>query len=345
MISMNTLLVGLLVAMSATFAPAQGCEPIRFTTPRLGAEGELYQQAHEWRLTVGLRRLTADEWFVDSEIRNDLSLMGRAPEVNIHTLLVDVAYGVTSRSRVRVALPISRGKLTRLWADSAQHTQSASGLGDLSVLADVWLFEPRSHATGNIALGLGVKVPTGKYDTPSRFYRATSSVAFPADQSIQLGDGGWGIILQGDAFKRITERASVYGAGSYLANPRGHTDVESQPGSKVYLAVPDIYSLRAGGAYDLWRDQGVSGSLGVRVDGLPVHDLLGGGGRAYRRPGYALLAEPGLAVSRGRNTYTLSVPVRLHANRLKSELERSTGAINGGDFAKYLVFAGYSHRF
>jgi len=39
------------------------------------------------------------------------------------------------------------------------------------------------------------------------------------------------------------------------------------------------------------------------------------------------------------------VPVRMWVNREKSELEQSTGQLNGGGFAKYLVFASYAWRF
>ena len=48
----------------------------------------------------------------------------------------------------------------------------------------------------------------------------------------------------------------------------------------------------------------------------------------------------------GRGTLTLSVPYRVAVNRKKSLLEQQTAnAVNGGGFAKYLVFAAYSHRF
>jgi hypothetical protein len=57
-------------------------------------------------------------------------------------------------------------------------------------------------------------------------------------------------------------------------------------------------------------------------------------------------ADPGLSLTRGKGTFTLSVPYRLAVNRKKSLFEQETAtAVNGGGFAKYLVFAGYSYRF
>lgn len=48
-----------------------------------------------------------------------------------------------------------------------------------------------------------------------------------------------------------------------------------------------------------------------------------------------------------KNTITLSVAWRVKVNRMKSLLEQQPGApvINGGGFAKYLVFASYARRF
>jgi len=46
-------------------ATAQGCEPIRFTTPiDLGAEGRAYQRAHQWQFTLAYRRLHSNEFLV-----------------------------------------------------------------------------------------------------------------------------------------------------------------------------------------------------------------------------------------------------------------------------------------
>jgi hypothetical protein len=42
---------------------------------------------------------------------------------------------------------------------------------------------------------------------------------------------------------------------------------------------------------------------------------------------------------------TLSVPLRLHADRQQSVFEQQNNQHIGGGFAKFLIFAGYSHRF
>jgi hypothetical protein len=130
-----------------------------------------------------------------------------------------------------------------------------------------------------------------------------------------------------------------------MASPKARTDVEWKPNSGEYWSVPDVYSARLGGAFSLWPDQGLSVSLGGRVDGIPVHDLLGGGDwDTIKRTSYVAFADPGASLTRGKGTLTLSVPVRLMVDRQKSVYERRTNTLNAGGFARYLVFASYSHR-
>jgi hypothetical protein len=310
----------------------------------LGAQGEAYERKHEWRVTLGYRRLTADEWFVGTEDRSDLAPFGVSPIIKQHTVVAGISFAVSNQLSLRVSVPFSTGTLARVWPDSATHSQAASGVGDISVVANAWILDPRAHTDGNISIGLGVKTPTGKHNSRSTIYRASGSAPFAADPSIQMGDGGWGIILQADAFRRVLDRAYAYASGSYTSNPKARTDVEPAPGYGTTWSVPDSYSGRLGMAYSLWEDQGVSVSLGARLDGLPVHDILGSGDNAARRPGYVIYADPGIALSRGRDNFTLSVPLRLRAERLESDWERQKNLRAGGAFAKYLIFAGYTRR-
>jgi len=81
------------------------------------------------------------------------------------------------------------------------------------------------------------------------------------------------------------------------------------------------------------------------VDGIPVRDFLGGGDHVtLKRSSFVVLADPGLSLTRGRGTLTASVPYRMFVDRQKSLLEQHTNEINGGGFAKYLVFLSYTHR-
>ena len=60
---------------------AQGCEPIRFSNPSLGAQGESYQEAHQWQLTIGYRRLYSNQWYAGNS--------GNTSEPHLHIHLMN----------------------------------------------------------------------------------------------------------------------------------------------------------------------------------------------------------------------------------------------------------------
>ena len=336
----------LIVSSVSGRVDAQGCEPIRFTTPvNLGGEGQAYQPGREWQLTLAYRRLVSNEWFVGQDENSALAPGGKSPEFRIHTFVADVAYSISDRYRLRVSVPVSSGSLSRTWPDKAVHEQTATGIGDVTLMAEAWTLKPRTHERGNIAVGVGIKVPTGSHTIPSQFYTAAGPVYFPADQTIQPGDGGWGVLLETRAFRQITERAHAYGFASYMINPKARSDVQWVPASGQHWSVPDVYSGRLGAAFSVLPDQGLTMSLGARIDGIPIHDLIGGGDDdTIKRTAYVIFADPGLSYARGRSIVTLSVPYRLAVNRQKSLFEQRTNALNAGGFAKHLVFASYTHR-
>jgi hypothetical protein len=163
------------------------------------------------------------------------------------------------------------------------------------------------------------------------------------DQSIQLGDGDLGVILQAQAFQKLFNRTSGYLYGWYLLTPREQTAVPS-PLAGVPLSVPDVYSVRSGLAHALLPKRSLSVSLGTRIDGIPIRDIVGGS-NGFRRPGYSLYLDAGLALAHRRGTLTLNVPLRLHQNFERSLADVQNGASGGGDLAKCLILAGYSIRF
>ncbi len=347
------LATGLVALATLTPCPrplsAQGCEPIRFTTPiDLGGGGQAYQGHHEWRLTLAYRRLHSDEWYVGTSQDPSLAPGGQSPVFNINTVVGDLSYAPTDRLRLRVSVPYSSGSLSHFYGDGKIHDQNASGIGDVNVSGDVWLLNPRAHENGNVSLGLGVKAPTGSHTRPSQFYTPGGAVDFPADQTIQPGDGGWGFILQAQGFRRFAENWFGYVSGSYLVSPKDQTDARPNPASTVFWAVPDVYSARLGTAISVLPAQGLTLSLGLRMDGIPKNDLLGGGdSTTIKRTSKILYGDPGLSLVQGRSTITLNMPIRLHVNRIKSGLEeRSTGAaaVNGGGFAKSLLFLSIGYR-
>lgn len=129
---------------------------------------------------------------------------------------------------------------------------SAEGLGDVNLIGNAWLRDPAANPASNLAIGLGVKAPTGSNRVMDDFFTSTSTTRWPVDQSIQLGDGGVGIIVQAQGFSRLAGDFVGYLSGSYLVSPKTTTSVQfpraDGTGSGIFLSVPDVYSARIGRA-------------------------------------------------------------------------------------------------
>jgi hypothetical protein len=60
------------------------------------------------------------------------------------------------------------------------------------------------------------------------------------DPSIPPGDGGWGLLLVANAFKRISRTSFAYFQGVYLLNPRQMSKTETVFGDNPDLSGGDI---------------------------------------------------------------------------------------------------------
>jgi hypothetical protein len=322
--------------------------PIRFTSPSLGGHRQVVLGQGEWEAGLSYRRLTADDWFVGSEITPSASPGGQPNLFNINTLDFSLAYAVTSRLSLRLTVPFTTGTNSAIHGDGLRHERSATGVGDINLVGNYWLRDPVVHQAGNVGFGLGLKAPTGSNHKEDEFGLPSGVIQFPVHPGVQPGGGGWGILVEAQAYQRLAGALSGYLFGAYQMSPQAVTDVPfspTAPGS--LLSVNDVYHARAGLAYALWPQAGVSVSLGGRIDGIPVRDLIGGD-EGFRAPGSIIFLDPGLSIARGKGTFTASVPVRLRGT-FKQNLNDQAGGPppsgDRGDLASYLIFLGYAHRF
>jgi hypothetical protein len=327
---------------------------VKCTTLSLGAEGQRYLEAGAWQGSIAYRWLRSDRHFRGRHEERHRLDEGSEVINDTHTIDVTVSYAVTDRLNLSFTLPFWHADRSSLYEHTrvSRHTTSAGGLGDARLTGNLWLFKPENHPNGNIALGLGVKAPTGDYAAADYFTRLDPQgneirVLRPVDQSIQPGDGGWGILLEMQAFQKLFKNTFAYANGTYLINPREMTRTETQlstPSNINYLSVPDAYLARAGISYAVWPEQGLALSLGGRIEGVPPRDLIGGS-QGFRRPGYAISIEPGVTWAKGRNIFTLNTPVALERNRQRSVPDRAAGRHGDAAFADFFIQASYTRRF
>jgi hypothetical protein len=240
----------------------------------------------------------------------------------------------------------------------------ARGLGDITFTVRRWMFDPEKHSRGNTWLGLGVKLPTGENNVVDT--RRSCPANAPelctlsngtlvntvqtVDQSIQPGDGGFGVIVDLLTYYRFAhDRLGAYFTGTYLINAEGTSGVPTYRGAEgeQIMSIADQYLARAGLAW--YAGKGWALSAGYRIEGVPVHDLFGSSD-GFRRPGYAVSVEPGVAWTHGPHTVALYVPIATVRDRKRSLADQMnatpTDDVHGdAAFADYLILVGYLRKF
>jgi hypothetical protein len=235
-------------------------------------------------MAVGLsyRHLSSDEFFVGKDETNGPGGFG-PPEFKIHTFVADVGYAFNDQFRLRLAVPFSTAQVVIHWRNNTQYEQNASGIGDVSLDGRGVGAQARAPTNAGTSASVSASRP--------RRVATRSSPTGPSRIRRSSRGRGWGILLGSQAFHQITERSNAYATGFYMVSPKAESDVEA---GGVPWSVPDVYSARLGATYDVQPDWGLSLSLGGRIDGIPVHDLVGGGDEttvkravpnSLRRPG------------------------------------------------------------
>jgi hypothetical protein len=340
-----------LVAFHGRTAWAQGCLPSRFTSPSLGAlgggGGDIYLSERTWQVGLAYRGFTSDQVIVGRGVHNDLGPNGFPSIVHSQLLNVSLVYGVTDRLSVTLNTPVSHGTHSAVYLDKQRHENTSAGLGEMSLSANYWLSSARAlQPGGNVAIGFGVKAPTGRNDVEGKVWKANgTSIPFPVVPAIELGDGGWGVVLSTKGFRPVMERSYLYGGGSYTFNPRKTTNVMRSPGSTEPWAAPDSWEANAGVSTLVSPALGLSVNLGALAYGTPRRDVIGGSDNGQRLPATVGFVSPGVGITRGAHTITLSVPVRAYMNFLPSYNDMAAGRPGGGGLARYMILSSYTVRF
>jgi hypothetical protein len=327
---------------------------IRNNAPVFGANDSPYQQPGEWTVSLSSRNLISNDHYNGTAEQVQRQTLESYVTNEQNLLDVGITRVLTPRVSVTVGVPYvnsvwaSRDPAFPLPAARREIGQNGRGLGDISVTSRAWVFAPATHRNWNVAIGGGVKLPTGNDAAMDVFPGRTDTTNAPryVDQSVQPGDGGWGVMTDVQAFWRV-KRTLLFASGSYLVNPRDTNDTPSilvvlglpTTGPTAGLdvnSVPDQYLVRAGGSVGVWK--GVSASLAWRMEGLPRYDLVGGS-HGWRRPGTAMFVEPGVSYARGRHTVTLNVPIGYYYNRHPNPY---TGREGDATFPRHIFLTSYS---
>lgn len=272
---------------------------------------------------------------------------------------LSLTYGISDRWYANAVLPFVHHTRTSMYEHGGnppnglgeRHETRAAGLADVRLGIGYWLFNPKKQSKFNYALGLGVKLPTGDYEAMDLFYNQgpdrNNDEVKVVDQSIQPGDGGFGIAADLQGYHMLGSKFILVTNLFYLSNPQETNGVSTRNG-RLEFSCPDQFAVRTGAFY-MTNIPGLSAFLGARMEGVTAIDLIGSSA-GYRRPGYAVSAEPGIGYNVGNAAFNLTVPVAIYRNRIRSyddkERTERTGEFRHGDaaFADYLVNFSFTYR-
>jgi hypothetical protein len=341
----------LLAIATAPSLRAQGCVPIKEMGDQSASIDGIStaNSTDKWDLSENYEHFRSYLDFVGSNNNTaKRNALGNQVINVVDQFDTSLSYTFDSRDTVSVDVPYFAATRSQLVTGLGRFKTRAAALGDLRVGVSRWLLDPASNPRGNISLGLGLSMPTGKTNVKDYFHTKTGLVYENVDQSIQPGLGGWGYIFEGSAYYLLTAKTSLYADGFYMATPQDVNGTRTNAAitsETAYNSVYDQYELRGGVTQQLVRfHRGVlNGSLGGRWEGVPSDDLIGRSD-GFRRPGYVLSVEPGLAYVLPHDSLSLNVPVTEYMNRTQSYPDTLTGGHGDAFFAKFLVLITYSHR-
>ena len=215
-----------LFSIIANYTNAQGCVAVRqmggaptFSNGMYGNSynlskgslqvGTTYRYFHSWRHFVGTEEQKQRQ-NTNGGIGLDGKDRGNAVNIYSHALDFNFSYGLSNRLQLNATIPYvnnERSQVLRQTApvkDTFRYSVYAKGLGDIRISANYWLFDPAKAAKGNLMVGLGVKLNTGSHSETDLAPLANGQKRIGImDQAIQPGDGGIGISVELQGFRKI----------------------------------------------------------------------------------------------------------------------------------------------
>ncbi|HEY3405112.1 MAG TPA: hypothetical protein VGK59_17105 [Ohtaekwangia sp.] len=307
--------------------------------------GATYRYFHSWRHFVGSEEQKERQTEGGGHDENGKE-RGNAVNIYSHSVELNLNYGLTDRLQLNLAIPYVHNERSQVFranqdntmaTDTFRYSLYAKGIADIRLSANYWVFNPQTSMKGNLLVGLGMKLNSGSYTRTGMVpvvENGASEVTYEKqtmDQAIQPGDGGVGFSLELSGFRQIYRGVYGFFAGYYLFNPKENNgSYKSDPtivrqdgvtldtlfGYNLY-ACPDQYFVRGGIMGAVGKKKNLTLSAALRAEGIPAYDALGGQ-VAYRRPGYVVAVESGLAFKAGKHSFSLIIPYNFYKNRIQS---------------------------
>ncbi len=316
---------------------------------------------HHWSYSIQYRHQYSHRHFVGTTEQVQRQQQGTEVVNSINLFNVALTYDFNPRWSMTLTMPVLN--TTRTYDHQLFQTllkipgapdqvSNSNGIGDMGVSAQFWLLRPPAESGRNIAFSFGAVFPTGNCAATDTVQTVNGSQSVYVDQSIQPGTCGYGITLGTQAYQRV-KRSVFFVSGSYELTPQEQNGTPNKSLAGLnrpvnpltqFMSIPDQYLVDGGIARPFPKVRGLAYTGALRYEGVKVKDLIGGS-LGFRRPGYALSAEPGFQYQRAKNIWTFSLPVAIQRNRKRSVPDQIQGTAGDAAFADYFFLFGYQHHF
>ncbi|MEJ2584943.1 MAG: hypothetical protein P8Z38_07830 [Robiginitalea sp.] len=211
------------ILVSSYWVPlqAQGCVAIRHFSSCTGAhpEDNLLLKGG-LMFNMNYRYFKSFRHFRGTEEEPDRVANGTEVVNHSHAWDFAITYGLSDRWYASLIIPMVLNSRSSLYEHGREERNStfSRGIGDLRWTLGYWLFDPGKLPKGNIALALGMKLPTGNYNASDIFYNVGVEgrpEVRPVDHSIQPGDGGFGITAEFQFYRVLCPLWFLYGGGLF----------------------------------------------------------------------------------------------------------------------------------
>ena len=157
------------------------------------------EDSSKWTLNMNYRYFTSYKHFNGRDEQK--FRVEEGSEVINYTSAMDFALtrNINEKWMVGISIPLVNYERTSKYehlgnTSPYRFATAARGLGDIRLAAYRWLIAPDANKKGNLMAGIGIKLPTGNFKAQDAFqYTANARRIGYVDQSIQPGDGGFGV--------------------------------------------------------------------------------------------------------------------------------------------------------
>lgn len=336
---------------------AQGCVAVRNMASTCAVAFDSLEHHSPWQLSFNYRYFHSYKHFRGSHEETERVENGTEVINDDNSVIFGASYLLNQRWSFAAIVPLVYINRSSLYehkgnASGERYTTHSQGLGDIR-LAAYYAVIPET-VKGNLTFGLGIKIPTGNYKYKDYFHRPEGLQLRYVDQSIQPGDGGWGITTEFNFNHLLARNFYGYATGFYMFNPMNTNGVERSqnltdgiPKSNEF-SVADQFLFRMGGRYVI---KNLQVGVGLRYEGIPAYDAFGESD-GWRRPGYIYSIEPSAVYTvNNKHTFGFNLPIAYYRNRTKNSIDITRSEMNPGEnyhgdaaFADWLISVFYVVR-